>query len=159
MVYLVWALALLCIAIGVMGTVFPALPGTPLIFAGALIMSWWHDYTIISGWSLSLLAILAVLGVAIDFLASSMGAKRVGASPLALIGATLGSLVGIFFALPGIIIGPFIGAFGGELLAQSSVHQATKVGIGTWLGLLVGTVAKVALALSMVGFIMMALAF
>ena len=142
-----------------MGTVFSALPGTPLIFLGALIISWWYDYTVISGWGLLLLAVAATAGVAVDFLASSMGAKRVGASPLALIGATLGSIVGIFFALPGIIIGPFVGAFGGELLAQSSLHQATKVGIGTWLGLLVGTVAKVAIALSMVGGIIMFLIF
>jgi len=159
MVYLIWSLALICIAIGVMGTVFPALPGTPLIFLGALIISWWYDYTVISGWGLLLLAVAAIAGFVVDFLASSMGAKRVGASPLALIGATLGSIVGIFFALPGIIIGPFVGAFGGELLAQSSLHQATKVGIGTWLGLLVGTVAKVAIALSMVGAIIMFLIF
>ena len=157
MTYLVWALAFLCVALGVMGTVFPALPGTPLIFAGAFIISWWHDYTLISGWALLLLGILAIIGVAIDFVASSLGAKRVGASPAALIGATIGSLVGIFFALPGIIIGPFVGAFAGELLAQSSFQQATKVGIGTWFGLLVGTVAKVAVALSMVGLIVMSL--
>jgi len=159
MVYLMWSLALICIAIGVMGTVFPALPGTPLIFLGALVISWWYDYTVISGWGLLLLAVAAIAGFVVDFLASSMGAKRVGASPLALIGATLGSIVGIFFALPGIIIGPFVGAFGGELLAQSSLHQATKVGIGTWLGLLVGTVAKVAIAFSMVGAIIMFLIF
>ena len=157
MTYLVWVLALLCVISGVLGTVFPALPGTPLIFIVAFLMSWWHDYSIMSGFTLTVLGILAIVGVGIDFLASSMGAKRVGASTMALIGATLGSLVGIFFALPGIIIGPFVGAFAGELLTQSSLHQATKVGIGTWLGLLVGTVAKVALALSMVGLIVMSL--
>jgi uncharacterized protein YqgC (DUF456 family) len=159
MVYLAWALALLCITIGVMGTVFPALPGTPLIFVGAFLISWWYDYSIMSGWTLTVLGILAIIGVGIDFLASSMGAKRVGASTMALIGATLGSFVGIFFALPGIIIGPFVGAFAGELIARSSLQQATKVGIGTWFGLLVGTVAKVALALSMVGLIVMSLIF
>ena len=157
MTYLVWVLALLCVVSGVLGTVFPALPGTPLIFIGAFLMSWWHDYSIMGGFTLTVLGILAIVGVGIDFLASSIGAKRVGASTMALIGATLGSLVGIFFALPGIIIGPFVGAFAGELLTRSSLHKATKVGIGTWLGLLVGTVAKVALALSMVGLIVMSL--
>lgn len=159
MVYIVWAIALLCVLLGVMGTVFPALPGTPLIFVGALLIGWWYDYSVLSGWVLSLLGLLAILGFGVDFLASSMGAKRVGASPRALIGATLGSFVGIFFALPGIIIGPFLGAFAGELLAQSSLQHATKVGIGTWIGLIVGTVAKVAIALSMVALIVTSLAF
>jgi uncharacterized protein YqgC (DUF456 family) len=159
MVYIVWAIALLCVLLGVMGTVFPALPGTPLIFAGALLIGWWYDYSVLSGWVLSFLGFLAILGFGVDFLASSMGAKRVGASPRALLGATLGSFVGIFFALPGIIIGPFLGAFAGELLAQSSLQHATKVGIGTWIGLIVGTVAKVAIALSMVALIVTSLVF
>jgi uncharacterized protein YqgC (DUF456 family) len=157
MLYLVWALAITCIIAGLLGTVFPALPGTPLIFIGALLIAWWHDFTILGATSLVLLGVLAVLGFAVDFIASSVGAQRVGASPLAVVGATLGSLFGIFFAIPGLIIGPFLGAFAGELITQRSVPHATKVGFGTWLGLLVGTVAKVAIALSMVGFIALTL--
>jgi uncharacterized protein len=157
MLYLVWALAITCIIAGFLGTVFPALPGTPLIFLGALLIAWWHDFTILGPTSLIFLGALAVLGFAVDFIASSMGAQRVGASPLAVVGATVGSLLGIFFAIPGLIIGPFVGAFVGELIAQRSVQHATKVGFGTWIGLLVGTVAKVAIALSMVGFIALTL--
>jgi uncharacterized protein YqgC (DUF456 family) len=152
MLYLVWTLAIFCVVVGVFGTVFPALPGTPLIFIGALAIAWWYDFTILGIPSLAFLGLLAALGVAVDFIASTMGAKRVGASTLAIIGATVGSIVGIFFALPGIILGPFIGAFMGELVAQSSLRHATKVGIGTWIGLLVGTATKVAIALTMVGF-------
>lgn len=157
MLYLVWALAITCIIVGFFGTVFPALPGTPLIFLGALLIAWWHDFTIIGPIGLIFLGVLAVLGLAVDFIASSMGAQRVGASRFALVGATVGSLLGIFFAIPGLIIGPFVGAFAGELLAQRSIHHATKVGFGTWIGLLVGTVAKVAIAISMVGFIALTL--
>lgn len=158
MLYLIWALALSCILLGVIGTVFPALPGTPLIFAGALLLGWWQDFAIIGAPSLIMLGILAVLGIAIDFIASSLGAKRVGASTWAILGATIGSIVGIFFSLPGIIIGPFLGAFAGELIARSSVQKATKVGLGTWVGLLLGTAAKVAVAFSMLGVIILALA-
>lgn len=157
MLYLVWALAIICIIAGLLGTVFPALPGTPLIFGGALLIAWWHDFTILGPMSLIFLGVLAVLGFAVDFIASSMGAQRVGASSLAVAGATLGSLFGIFFAIPGLIIGPFLGAFAGELMTQRSVQHATKVGFGTWIGLLIGTVAKVAIALSMVGFIALTL--
>lgn len=157
MLYLLWAFALICVVIGVMGTVFPGLPGTPLIFLGALALAWGYDFSVLGAPSLIFLGILAALGVAVDFVASSMGAKRVGASSLAVVGATLGSIVGLFFAIPGIILGPFVGAFVGELVAQSSLRHATKVGIGTWVGLLLGTAAKVAIALSMVGFITLAL--
>lgn len=157
MEYLVWALATLSVIVGVLGTVFPALPGTPLIFAGAFLIGWWSNYSIIGATSLIFLGILAALGIAIDFVASSLGAQRVGASGYALVGATLGSILGIFFGLPGIILGPFVGAFGGELLATPSLAQATKVGLGTWLGLLLGTVAKVALAFTMVGSIIFSL--
>jgi len=157
MVYLIWVFALICVVVGVIGTVFPALPGTPLIFIGALVLAWGYDFSILGTPSLVFLGILAALGVAVDFVASSMGAKRVGASSLAVVGATLGSFVGIFFAVPGIILGPFIGAFVGEIVAQSSLRHATKVGIGTWIGLLLGTAAKVAIAVAMVGFIAFAL--
>lgn len=157
MLYLVWAVAIICVVVGVFGTVFPALPGTPLIFLGALTLAWGYDFSILGVPSLIFLGVLAALGVAVDFIASSMGAKRVGASSLAVIGATLGSIFGLFFALPGIILGPFIGAFAGEIVAQSSLRHATKVGLGTWIGLLLGTAAKVAIALTMVGFIALAL--
>ena len=156
MLYLLWAFALMCVVVGVMGTVFPALPGTPLIFIGAVALAWGYDFSILGTPSLVFLGVLAALGVAVDFVASSMGAKRVGASSLAVVGATLGSFVGIFFAIPGIILGPFIGAFLGEFVAQSSLRHATKVGIGTWVGLLLGTAAKVGIALVMVGFIVFA---
>jgi uncharacterized protein YqgC (DUF456 family) len=153
MLYVVWTLAILCVVVGVLGTVFPILPGTPLIFIGALMLAWWYDFSLLGAPSLIFLGVLATLGVAIDFVASSMGAKRVGASSLAVVGATLGSIVGLFFALPGIIVGPFLGAFAGEIIAQSSLRHATKVGLGTWVGLLLGTAAKVAVALTMVGFL------
>ena len=157
MLYLIWALALCCIGLGLVGTVFPALPGTPLIFIGALLIGWWQDFAIIGAPSLIVLGVLAVSSIVIDFVASSLGAKRVGASTWAIVGATIGSIIGIFFSIPGIIIGPFLGAFAGELLAQSSVHQAAKVGIGTWVGLLLGTAAKVAVAFSMIGVFILAL--
>ena len=81
-----------------------------------------------------------------------LGAKRVGASPLALIGATLGAIIGIFFGLVGIIFGPFIGAFAGEFIARGRLGEAGKVGIATWLGLVLGTLAKLAIV-----FVMLAL--
>jgi hypothetical protein len=74
----------------------------------------------------------------------------VGASPLALFGATLGGVVGIFLGIAGMILGPFVGAVIGELLARGGPAKAAKVGLGTWLGLLVAAVLKVVLAFMMI---------
>jgi len=80
-----------------------------------------------------------------------MGAKRVGASPKALIGAAIGGAIGVFFGLPGILLGPFVGAVLGELIARGGFAQAARVGVGTWLGLLFAAVAKLVIAFLMVG--------
>ena len=89
-------------------------------------------------------------GAKADFVASLMGAKRVGASPLALAGAAVGGLVGFFFSIPGMIIGPFAGAVAGEFLAKGRLAQAGKVGLGTWLGLIAAAVLKVVIACLMI---------
>ena len=73
------------------------------------------------------------------------------ASPRALWGASLGTIVGLFFGLPGLLIGPFLGALAGELSSGRELDQATRVGIGTWIGLLFGTLAKLALCFTMLG--------
>jgi uncharacterized protein YqgC (DUF456 family) len=145
------ALAAILVALGVLGTVLPVLPGTLLVFGGLFLAAWAQDFTRVGWGGLTIIGVLAALALAADFIASLLGAKRVGASPKALIGAALGGLVGVFFGLPGILLGPFLGAVMGELLAQGGFKQATKVGVGTWLGLLVAAVAKLVLAFLMIG--------
>ena len=81
---------------------------------------------------------------------------RVGASRLAMLGAALGALFGIFLGLPGLLLGPFAGAVAGELLHRRNLQAGTlghaaKVGAGTWLGILLGTALKLALAFAMLG--------
>jgi len=102
-------------------------------------------------WGLAIIGALMALSFAVDLIASVAGAKRVGASPKALIGAAIGGFVGVFFGLPGILLGPFLGAVAGELIARGGWGQATKVGVGTWLGLLFAAVAKLVLAFLMIG--------
>jgi uncharacterized protein YqgC (DUF456 family) len=147
---LVWAVSVVCILVGLIGTVIPIVPGTIMIFFGIALIGWWTDFVIIGVPTLIVTGLLVIASLIVDFFSSVVGAKRVGASSLALWGATLGSLIGMFFLIPGIILGPFIGAFIGEYISQSKTSQATKVGLGTWLGLLVGTVIKVGISISMV---------
>lgn len=148
---LLWILAVVCIVAGVAGTVLPALPGAPLVFVGLLLAAWADGFQKVSWFPLVLVGLLTVATLAVDLLATSLGAKRVGASWLALAGAAVGTVVGVFLGLPGLILGPFVGAFAGEYLARRNWRQAGKVGFGTWLGLVLGTAAKIALVFTMLG--------
>lgn len=148
---ILYVVAAVLMLVGVAGTVLPALPGIPLVFVGMVLAAWAGDFQYVGwGWLIAL-GILTLLSLGIDLLAASMGAKRVGASRLALAGAVLGSLVGLFFGPLGLFAGPFVGALVGELVHRRDLGQATKVGVGTWFGILLGTVLKVGLAFGMLG--------
>jgi uncharacterized protein YqgC (DUF456 family) len=135
----------------VIGTVLPALPGAILVFAGVALGAWIDDFTRISGWTLLVLAILTLLAWAIDYVAALAGAKKAGASRQALIGAAIGTVAGVFTGFVGLVFLPLVGAALGEYLAQRELLRAGRVGIATWLGMLVGTVLKVAVVFLMVG--------
>lgn len=147
-----FVLAALLILVGLIGTILPALPGLPLVFAGMLLAAWAEGFTRIGVWTVVLLAILTLVSVAVDIGATAMGAKRVGASKSAMFGAALGTLLGgVFFSIPGLLLGPFIGAVTGELIQGRELLAASKVGFGTWLGLALGAALKLALAFAMLG--------
>jgi uncharacterized protein len=143
--------AILLVGAGILGTVLPALPGAPLVFLGLLVAAWAEGFQKVGWFPLSILAVLTLLTFVIDFFAASLGAKRVGASWLALAGAALGTLVGLFFGFPGIVLGPFVGAVLGEYATRRSWAQASRVGFGTWLGMLLAIAGKLALIFTMVG--------
>jgi uncharacterized protein len=156
---LLWLAVVALVGIGIAGAILPALPGVPLVFVGLWLGAWIDGYARVGTGTLIVLGVLTVLTLLIDFIASALGAKRVGASPQAVWGAVLGSMVGLFFGLPGIVLGPFVGAVAGELSARSSLHQATQVGVATWMGLLFGTITKLVVSLVMIGIFVFALIF
>jgi uncharacterized protein YqgC (DUF456 family) len=153
---LMWIVAALLIVAGIAGTILPAIPGIPLLFVGLLVGAWADDFERVGWVTLTVLGVLAVASLAIDLAATALGARRVGATRKALIGAALGTLVGLFFGIPGLIAGPFVGAVVGEMLSHGEWRRATSAGVGTWVGLLFGTLAKVALAFAMVGVFVLA---
>lgn len=147
---LLWICAVVFVAVGIAGTLLPVLPGVPLVFVGLLAAAWAGDFQAV-GWPVLLvLAVLAAASFVVDIGASSLGAKRAGATRAATVGAALGALVGVFFGLPGLLLGPFAGAAIGQFLARRDVAEAGRVGAGAWIGFLVGTAAKLALAILMV---------
>jgi uncharacterized protein YqgC (DUF456 family) len=146
-----WLLAFGLVVVGVAGTVLPALPGVPLVFAGMLLAAWIDDFQRIGYVTLAILAAIMAASIAIDFLAGIAGAKRYGASTKALAGAAIGTVVGLFFGLPGLALGPFLGALIGELAARRDVMAAGRVAFGTWVGMLIAIVIKLSLVFAMLG--------
>jgi uncharacterized protein YqgC (DUF456 family) len=151
---LYYILAGLLILVGLAGVILPALPGLPLVFAGMLLAAWAGGFAKIGVGTLVVLGLLTLLSMGVDFWAAALGARRVGASRLALVGAVLGTVVGIFLGPIGLFAGPFIGALAGELLHGRSLDRighATRVGIGTWFGIVLGIALKLMLAFAMLG--------
>jgi uncharacterized protein len=144
-------LAVVLVIVGLAGTVLPALPGVPLIFGGLLLIAYQDGFNKVGVITLVILGILAAIAFAVDYIAAIFGAKRVGASKLAIIGATVGTIAGIFLGVVGLIFGPFVGAAVGEFIARQNLIQAGKVGLATWLGIVIGVAAKLGIAFLMLG--------
>jgi uncharacterized protein YqgC (DUF456 family) len=154
---LLWVLAAGLIVLGLVGTVLPVLPGTALVLAGVILGAWIDDFARVSVGTMVLIGVLAVLAWVLEWAAGLLGAQRAGASRQALLGAAIGTVLGLALGLIGVLFMPLLGAAVGEFLARRDQQRALKVGFATWLGLLVGMLAKVVLAFTMVGVFIAAL--
>jgi uncharacterized protein len=146
-----WFLTIVLFAVGLIGTVLPIIPGTTVILAAAIIhrIMLGRDQSI--GWgTLVILALLTAATYALDFLGGYFGAKLFGATKWGMFGAAMGALVGLFFGIPGLFIGPVIGAIAGEFVGGKRMIDAGKAGWGSLLGNLAGMIAKLAIALAMI---------
>ena len=159
-----WALSALLIALGLAGTVLPALPGTAFILGGILLGAWIDAFPRVGTGALVAVGVLALLSWVLDYVAGLLGAKKVGASRLALVGAAVGTVLGLFMGLVGVLFMPLVGAALGEAIARrreadraGAGRQAVKVGVATWLGMMAGMLAKVVLAFVMIGIFVVAL--
>ncbi len=144
-------LAALLIVAGIIGTAVPVLPGALLVFAGLLLVAWVDQFAIIGWGTLGVLAVITALTFLVDFLASAHGTRKMGASTRAIWGATIGAFAGMFFGLPGFLVGPFIGAMVAQLSVDRNLLHAGKVGFGAWMGMVVGVALKLALVFLMIG--------
>jgi len=146
-----WLFAIVLMALGLIGTVIPILPGTTIILAAAVVHRLVLGADRSLGWS-ALIAMLALtlLTYAIDAAAGYVGAKRFGATKWGLIGGAAGALIGLFFGLFGLFVGPVIGAIAGELIGGKQITKAGRAGWGTFLGGLAGVIAKLFIGLIMI---------
>ncbi len=152
-----WILAIAMIAVGVAGVVLPALPGVVFVYGGILLAAWIDGFSRIGVTTLVILGVLAGVAFVVDYVASAVAAKKAGASKLGLLGAALGTVLGIFTGFIGLLFMPLVGAAVGEYVAQRDALRAGRIGLATWLGLLVGAVLKLAIVFTMIGVFVAAL--
>ena len=146
-----WILCVALILLGLAGTVLPVLPGTVLVWGDIVLGAWIDDFARVGMTTVVVVSVLALLAWGLEYVAGLMGAKKAGASKLALMGAAVGTVLGLFMGLVGVLFMPLVGAAVGEYLARKDHARAVKVGIATWVGIMVGLIAKVVLAFTMVG--------
>jgi len=146
-----WLVAIILMAVGLIGTVLPVVPGAAIILAAAIIhQSMLGSEKSLGWWNIGALVLLTLLSYALEFAAGCFGAKRFGATKWGVFGATLGAIAGLFYPFPGLIVGPVVGAIAGELVAGKHLVSAGRAGWGTLLGNLAGMVGKLAIGLVMV---------
>jgi uncharacterized protein len=145
-----WLVVGALLVLGLAGTIVPFLPGTPLIVAAAFVHAMATGWTPIGVGRLAILAALAALGLVLHHVAGMLGARRGGGSAWAMGGAVVGGIVGLFFGLPGLALGPPLGAIGGELLKSGNLAASIHTGVATFIGMVAGAVANVALAVVMI---------
>jgi uncharacterized protein YqgC (DUF456 family) len=147
-----WSITLILFAVGLIGAVLPVLPGTAVILFAAIL----HRLMLgaeksVSWWILVLMLGLTLASYALDFAAGYFGAKRFGATKWGALGAVIGAVVGLFFGIPGLFVGPIAGAVTLELVAGKRPLAAGRAGWGTLLGTIGGVLAKLVIALAMIG--------
>jgi uncharacterized protein len=157
MTILLWTVGIILVAIGFAGILLPALPGTVLIFSGLLLGAWADGFTRVGIPTLVVIGVIGAASYAVDFVAAALGAKHLGASPRAMAGAAIGTVGGLFLGLPGLILGPFVGAVLGELTTHRDWRRAGRAGVAAWIGFAVGTAIKVGMAFLMIGLFLAAM--
>ena len=148
---ILWIIGAILTVVGLSGLLLPVVPGAPVLFLGLLCGAWAENFHYIGLLTLLTLALLAALTYVVEFAASALGVKKYGGSRRAMIGAALGGIAGLFLGLPGILLGPFVGAVIGELSLQRSLNEASRAGFGTVVGLAVGLAGKFAVGIAMIG--------
>jgi len=154
-----WTAAAVLVAIGFAGILLPALPGTILILLGLVLGAWADGFQRVSVPTLVVIGVIGLASYGVDFAAAALGAKKLGASKRAMAGAALGTILGLFFGIPGLIIGPFAGAVIGELTSNRDLKRAGRAGVAAWIGFVIGMGVKVGLAFLMIGIFIAAILF
>ena len=144
---LISALALVA---GIVCCFIPILPGPLIAYAGLLCMIPTEKSPSVS--VLCLFGVVVVLVAVLDYVVPAMGAKKFNCSKFGVWGCMIGTIAGVFFLPFGLLLGPFLGAVAGELIARKTFAAALKGGVGAFLGFLTSVFLKVAACLLMLAY-------
>jgi uncharacterized protein YqgC (DUF456 family) len=145
------SLTLLVMGIGLIGTMLPGLPSTPLVLLAAIGHRLYFGVHGAPDWVLWALGMVTVFSLVMDYILAALGAKHLGASWKGIVGALLGGMAGVFFGLPGVLLGPLIGALLFEVASGRRLAESIRAGVGATLGLVAGAIGKMACCLAMIG--------
>jgi len=144
-------LTLILFVLGLLGTILPVLPGAILIFSGMLLYGFLTQFSTLNTMFFLIQALILILILSIDFLASVVGTRQFKGSKQAVWGAAIGTVLGMIFLGPlGIIIGPFLGAVIAEFIVNPNYNHAIRVGFGTLIGFVSGTILKLGIEIIMI---------
>jgi hypothetical protein len=147
---LLYVAGLALVAVGLAGLLLPAVPGSPLIVLGIAVIAWADGFARIGVGTLLVVSLLGVVSWVTDYVAGALGARRMGASRWGVAGGFVGLLAGLPFGLPGLVLGPGLGAAALEYYKDPDARRAARAGAGVFLGFVIGTAAKFAIALTMI---------
>jgi len=133
------------VLLGFIGSILPVIPGPPISWVGLLLLKWTDyitDHGDAYGNALWILLFFVILVTILDYVVPIMGTRKFGGSKRGVWGATIGVVVGLFFGPPGIIIGPFLGAYIGEITTGKKERDALRAAWGSFVGFLLGVGMK-----------------
>jgi uncharacterized protein len=148
---LVWVVVGVLLIVGLVGTVLPYVPGSPLILVAVFIYAFATDFKIIGFPRLVFFVAITILSSVLAYAGSAIGTKRAGGSAWAVVGALVGGLIGLFFAPPGLFVGPVVGAIAAEWIRTGRFRGSVRSGAGALMGMVAGAVLHFAFAVVMVG--------
>lgn len=128
--------------VGILGSFLPVLPGPFASWLG-LLMLYLTEKIENNYWVLGVTLLITIVISVLDYTIPAKGTKKFGGTRYGIIGTNVGLIIGLFFPPIGFIIGPFLGAFAGELLYNKENKKgALKAALGSFIGFLVSTFMK-----------------
>lgn len=144
-------ITLVVLIIGTFGTVLPVLPGLPLMAITVGAYAWGEGFQQITWGYLAVIVFLALLGFLLDYILGTLTIKKMGASKAGIWGFILGGIGGIFLMGPvGLLVGPILGVFCGEILFGKNIKEAAKIGVGSLIGNVLAAIVKMIFAVCII---------
>lgn len=141
-------IGIILVLAGLAGSLLPVLPGPPLAYAGLLLQQLRDPNPFTTKFLLAWLAVIIIVTL-LDYYIPIWGTKKFGGSKYGLWGCTLGFIAAFWMGPWGVVAGPFLGAFAGEILANKTLQQALRAAFGAFLGFLGGSLVKILVCIAL----------